>query len=307
MTVEGFKNIVDQSLGAEEADLVIKNVSLINTRTGDIDVTDIAVCGDRIVGTYENYDKAKKTIDGTGLFAVPGFIDTHVHVESSLITPLEFDRCVLPKGTTTAMCDPHEIANVLGKEGIQYFLDSSMSTVMDLFVNLSSCVPATEFETSGATLEVEDLLEFKTHPSVVALAEFMNIGGVLGKEDKVLKKLDAFSDGPIDGHLPGVTGHPLNAMAACGIRNCHESTSLKEAWEKMKKGIHVFIREGTAAKNSTELAGIITERTDSHVSICTDDRNPLEIAEQGHLDFIIRNLIENGADPISVYLSLIHI
>ncbi len=176
--IAGLKKLIDQGQGNVPADLVLKNVGLFNVIDGSLIKTDIAISGEKIVGTYDTYSGVNE-IDCTGKVAVPGFIDTHLHVESSLVTPFEFDRCVLPHGVTTAICDPHEIANVTGAAGIKYFLDSSLETIMDLRVNLSSCVPATEFETSGARLEIDDLLPFKDHSSVIGLAEFMNFPGVL--------------------------------------------------------------------------------------------------------------------------------
>ena len=166
-------------------------------------------------------------IDGRDKIAVPGFIDTHVHCESTLVSPFEFDRCVLPRGTTTAICDPHEICNVLGEEGLQYFLDSSVGLAMDLRVQLSSCVPATELETSGARLEAADLVRHRDHPQVIGLAEFMNFPGVLHKDPGVLDKLAAFQGGHIDGHSPLVSGYDLNAYLSCGIKNCHETTGVE--------------------------------------------------------------------------------
>ncbi|QDG76750.1 adenine deaminase [Labrenzia sp. PHM005] len=286
--------------GERPADLVIKGVQLFSVVDGSTTTTDIAVSGDRIVGTHDTYE-GEKTIDGTGLTAVPGFIDTHLHVESSLVTPFEFDRCVLPHGVTTAICDPHEIANVLGAVGIKYFLESSLETVMDLKVNLSSCVPATAFETAGACLEIEDLLPFKDHPSVIGLAEFMNFPGVLARDPKVLAKLAAFQDGHIDGHAPLLGGKPLNGYLAAGIRTDHEATSLKEAQEKLAKGMAVLMREGSVCKDLDALAPILTADTSAFVALCTDDRNPLDIAEEGHLDSMIRRLIAKGIRPLDAY------
>ncbi|WP_323015443.1 amidohydrolase family protein, partial [Devosia sp.] len=167
--------------GKEPADLVIRDVNLLDVITGAVNRTDIAIVGDRIVGTHASYE-GRSVIKGGGRFAVPGFIDTHLHIESSLVTPHEFDRCVLPHGVTTAICDPHEIANVLGAEGIRYFLDSAEHTIMDVRINLSSCVPATQFETAGAALEIADLEPFRGHPKVIGLAEMMNFPGVLNAD-----------------------------------------------------------------------------------------------------------------------------
>ncbi|QFT31209.1 Adenine deaminase [Labrenzia sp. THAF82] len=286
--------------GDEPADLVVKDCALFSVIDGSSVKSDIAIVGDRIVGTHGSYS-GKAAVDGQGLTAVPGFIDTHLHVESSLVTPFEFDRCVLPHGVTTAICDPHEIANVLGIEGIRYFLDSSLQTVMDLKVNLSSCVPATAFETAGAKLEIEDLLPFKDHPSVIGLAEFMNFPGVLGRDPNVLAKLAAFQDGHIDGHAPLVVGNALNGYLAAGIRTDHEATTAEEALEKLAKGMTILIREGSVSKDLEALAPILSSDVSAFVALCTDDRNPLDIAEEGHLDSMIRRLIAKGIRPVDVY------
>jgi adenine deaminase len=295
-----LSHAINQGKGAEPADLVVKNVGLLDIVSGGVTVTDIAITGDRIVGTYEKYS-GKREIDGKGLFAVPGFIDTHLHVESSLLTPLEFDRCVLPHGVTTAICDPHEIANVLGAEGIRYFLDSAEATIMDLRVNLSSCVPATAFETSGATLLAADLVALRNHPKVIGLAEFMNFPGLLNSEPAVLDTLVAFQDWHIDGHAPLVRGLSLNGYLAAGIRTDHETTIANDGREKLKKGMQVLIREGSVTKDLHALAEILDENTSSFCCLCTDDRNPLDLAEEGHLDFMIRTLIALGRPLHHVY------
>ncbi|MEZ5668365.1 MAG: adenine deaminase [Alphaproteobacteria bacterium] len=291
---------IDQALGRAEADLVIRGARFLNVATGELDRGDIAICGDTIVGTYADYRGAVE-IDGRDAVVVPGFIDTHVHVESCCITPLEFDRCVLPKGTTTAICDPHEIANVLGEAGLGYFLSASEGLAMDLRVQLSSCVPATDLETSGARLDAADLLRHRDHPKVIGLAEFMNFPGVFAKDEAVLEKLSAFSGGHIDGHAPLVGGRELNAYAACGIRNCHESTGLEEGREKLRKGMQVLIRDGSACKDVVTLTPLIDPVTAPFLAFCTDDRNPLDIAEEGHVDHLIRTAIAHGADPAAVY------
>ncbi len=295
-----LKNRIEKATGRQKADLVIKNISILNVVTGETDLGDIAIADGTIIGTYDFYSGITE-IDGTGLTAVPGFIDTHAHIESSMITPFEFDRCVLPRGTTTVICDPHEMSNVLGSEAIKYFQSASEKTVMDMFVQLSSCVPATPLETSGANLDASTLVLYRDHPSAIGLAEFMDIGGVLGLNPDTLEKLSAFSTGHIDGHLPGISGYALNAMASCGIRNCHESTTLDGAQEKLKKGLNVLIREGTVCKDLETLQPLIQARLSPFLGFCTDDRNPLDIAEQGHIDHLIRTSIAKGADPADVY------
>ena len=291
--------------GKEPADLVVKNVQLLDVVTGAVTRTDIAIVGDRIVGTHADYE-GKAVIDGQGRFAVPGFIDTHLHIESSLVTPFEFDRCVLPHGVTTVICDPHEIANVLGAEGIRYFLDCAERTVMDVRVNLSSCVPATAFETAGAALEIEDLQPFRSHSKVIGLAEMMNFPGVLNADPGILAKLAAFQNGHIDGHAPLLLGTALNGYLAAAIRTDHEATSAAEAREKLSKGMAILIREGSVSKDLTALAEILDENTSSFVALCTDDRNPLDIAEEGHLDSSIRRLIAMGRPLHHVYRAASH-
>lgn len=292
--------LIDQGAGRATADLVVKNVRLLDVITGQVTETDIAICGDRIVGTHDSYRGARE-IDGRGLFAVPGFIDTHLHVESSLVTPLEFDRCVLGHGVTTAICDPHEIANVIGADGIRFFLESALETVMDLRVQLSSCVPATAFETAGARLEAEDLVRFRGHPKVIGLAEVMNFPGVIWKDPGILAKLAAFQDKHMDGHCPLLSGKDLNAYIAAGIRTDHETTGLGEAREKLAKGLAILIREGSVSKDLHQLIPLIDADTSSFLAFCTDDRNPLDIAEEGHLDFMIRTAIAGGAPLHHVY------
>jgi adenine deaminase len=291
---------IDQALGDARADLVIRNARTLNLVTGDLDDGDIAICDDTIVGTRDDY-RGETEIDARGKIVVPGFIDSHVHCESTLVTPGEFDRCVLPRGTTTAICDPHEIANVLGADGLSYFLQSALGTVMDLRVQLSSCVPATGLETSGARLTASELVAHRGHPQVIGLAEFMNVPGVLAKDPECLDKLAAFQDGHIDGHSPLLSGKRLNAYLACGVRNCHETTSLTEGREKIGKGMQVLIREGTVSKDIEALAELIAPFTSPFLGLCTDDRNPLDIAEQGHMDFLVRRAIQLGAPVASVY------
>src|SRR5688572_24427405 len=216
--------MIKAGAGEVPADVVVKNVRMLDVITGTVTHTDIAIVGDRIVGTYGYYN-GLRLIEGDNRFAVPGFIDTHLHIESSLVTPFEFDRCVLPHGVTTVICDPHEIANVLGAEGIKYFLDCAEQTVMDVRVNLSSCVPATGFETSGAALEIGDLEPFRSHPKVIGLAEMMNFPGVLHADPGIIAKLAAFQGGHIDGHAPLLLGTELNGYLSAAIRTDHEATS----------------------------------------------------------------------------------
>ncbi|MCB1518312.1 MAG: adenine deaminase [Hyphomicrobiaceae bacterium] len=297
---ELLQRMIRAGRGGEPADLVLKNAALLDVITGTTTTTDIAIVADRIVGTHATYS-GKTEIDVTGLTAVPGFIDTHLHIESSLVTPFEFDRCVLPHGVTTIVCDPHEIANVLGAEGIRYFVESAEHTIMDVHVNLSSCVPATNFETSGARLEIEDLLPFRDRPKVIGLAEVMNFPGVINTDPGIIAKLEAFQGGHMDGHAPLLRGTDLNAYLAAGIRTDHEATTAEEAREKLAKGMFILMREGSVSKDLDALAEILDENTANYVALCTDDRNPLDIGEEGHLDALIRRLIAKGVAPHLVY------
>ncbi|CAA2160401.1 Adenine deaminase [Methylobacterium brachiatum] len=299
--VDFLRRAIDQGQGRTEADLVLKGGRFLDLVTGDLVASDIAICGDRIVGTFGGY-RGRREVDVSGKVVVPGFIDTHFHVESSLMPPQEFERCVLPHGVTTGLCDPHEMANVLGTDAFRWFLASSETLAMDLRVQLSSCVPATDhLETSGARIGAADLLPFADHPKVIGLAEFMNFPGVLAGDPGALEKLAAFQGRLIDGHAPLLRGTALNGYIAAGIRTEHEATTPEEAMEKLSKGMTVLIREGSVSKDLHALAPILTERTAPFLAFCTDDRNPLDIAEEGHLDYVIRTAIALGAPPLAAY------
>jgi adenine deaminase len=291
---------IDQGRGLVPADLVLKGGRVFDLITGDLVETDVAICGDTIVGVFGTY-AGREEIDVSGRVLVPGFIDTHLHIESSLVTPHEFDRCVTPRGVTTAICDPHEIANVCGVTGIRYFLDCAAELVMDLRVQLSSCVPSTHMETTGARLQASDLVPFRDHQKVIGLAEFMNYPGVLMKDPGCLEKLEAFQGRHIDGHAPLLSGKDLNGYISAGIRTEHEATRYEEGLEKLRKGMRVLIREGSVSKDLHALAGLLTEQFAPYLCLCTDDRNPLDIGEHGHLDHMIRTAIGLGASPLAVY------
>ncbi len=305
MANSDLKNTINQAAGFAPADFLIKNAKVLNVVTGAIELSDIAINRKTgmIVATYDEGREGIEELDvESKLFAVPGFIDCHVHVESSMVTPQVFDEAVLAHGTTTAFCDPHEISNVLGEKALRYFIESSENTIMDLMIGLSSCVPATGLETSGATLDAKALAQFINHPNVYGVAEFMSISDVLDHDQGALDKLETFKNNHIDGHMPfGVTTGMMNAMKSCGIRNCHENTDLDHAAEKLKRGIQVFIREGTVCKDVKTLAPLINEFQSPFLGFCTDDRNPVDIAAEGHIDHIIRMLIAEGADVASVY------
>ncbi|KAA8610124.1 adenosine deaminase [Salipiger aestuarii] len=291
---------IAQGRGDMPADMVLRGGRMLDLVTGDLLDGDVAICDGVIVGTLDAYD-ATEVIDVTGLTLVPGFIDTHLHIESSLVTPFEFDRCVTPRGVTTAICDPHEIANVIGADGIRYFQRASEHTLMDIRVQLSSCVPSTHMETAGSELLASDLQALMAHPSGIGLAEFMNYPGVIHRDPQAMEKLRLFEGGHIDGHCPLLSGRDLNAYIAAGIRTEHEATSAAEALEKLRKGMRVLIREGSVSKDMHALQPLLTERTAPYMCLCTDDRNPLDIDEHGHLDYMIRTMIALGTPPLAAY------
>ena len=293
---------IAQGRGDAPADLVLRGGKVLDVVTGELIAGDVAICGDTIVGIGAIYD-GQEVIDVSGLTLVPGFIDTHLHIESSLVTPFEFDRCVTPRGVTTAICDPHEIANVLGVPGIQYFLDAAMQTILDIRVNLSSCVPSTEMETAGARIEADDIAPLMDHPQVIGLAEFMNYPGVIHRDPVAMAKLRLFEGGHIDGHSPMLSGKDLNAYIAAGIRTEHEATTAAEAREKLQKGMRILVREGSVSKDLDALLPLLNPMTSAYMCLCTDDRNPLDIGEHGHLDYMIRHAIACGVDPVAIYRS----
>lgn len=291
---------IAQGRGDEPADVVLRGGRVFDLITGDLIDGDVAICGDTVVGIGAPYEGCD-VIDVSGLILVPGFIDTHLHIESSLVTPFEFDRCVGPRGVTTAICDPHEIANVMGVDGIRYFQAASECTLMDIRVQLSSCVPSTDMETSGAEIDAEALRRVMGHPSAIGLAEVMNYPGVIHRAPDIMAKLKLFEGGHVDGHCPQLSGRDLNAYCAAGIRTEHEATTLKEAREKLQRGMRVLIREGSVSKDMHALQPLLTDVTAPYMCLCTDDRNPLDIADDGHLDYMIRELIALGCSPLAVY------
>ena len=290
--------------GLEPADLVIKHTRFLDVYTGAFLPGDVAVYRGRIVGTQQAY-RGRRELDGSSLMVVPGFIDAHVHIESSLLTPARFQQAVLPSGTTTVIWDPHEIANVRGVDGLRWALAATEGLDLDVFVMLSSCVPSTgperELETSGAELHADDLTALCGHPRVLGLAEMMNYPGLLGGEPDVLRKLLAFQGRRLDGHCPGLRGRELNAYGAAGIHSCHESTTLDEAREKLQKGFHVLIREGSCAKDADALLPLLDDYSSAVVGLCSDDRNPADIAREGHINWIVDKALRAGHKPEVVF------
>ncbi|WII73294.1 adenine deaminase [Bdellovibrio sp. 22V] len=292
-----------QARGDAELDLLITNVQLLDVITGEIYPTCVAIGGEYIVGVGEEYKQspAKRVFDAQGAFVTAGFIDGHLHIESSMMSPFEFERATLPLGTTTAICDPHEITNVLGSRGFTWFLRSSELMHQNLFVQMSSCVPALPgFETTGSDFPLEEMKKHKDHPAVLGLAEMMNFPGVIYADKDVLAKVEAFDDLNLDGHAPLLRGKSLNAYLLAGIQNCHETVTLEEGREKLQKGMGLIIREGSVAKNLRTLAPLVNEFSSAQCLLCTDDRNPFEIAHEGHIDFIIREMINKHGVAVHV-------
>ncbi len=289
--------------GQVPCDLLLENARWLDVFTATFREGHVAVFDGTIVGVGPDARlPAARVVDLRGKAVVPGFIDAHVHLESSLMTPRNFEQCVLPKGTTTAICDPHELANVLGAQGIRYFLEASETLGLSLKVMMSSCVPATTFETNGGgALSAADLAALGAHPSALGLAEVMNVPGVLHGDPELLAKLEAFAGRPIDGHCPLLRGQQLSAYAAAGISSCHESSELEEAREKLSKGIHVWMREGSVAKDLETLLPLLDMASSTSLGFCTDDRNPLDIAREGHIDHLVRIAIARGVPPEVVF------
>jgi adenine deaminase len=291
-----LEDLIQIARGEAEADLVLKNARVVNVFTGDIHTTDVAIASTRIAGMGEY--RGKTEIDLNGAYLCPGFIDGHVHIESSMLRVSEFARAVLPHGTTSVVIDPHEIANVLGFDGIRYMLESSKRNPFSVYVMVPSCVPATEMETSGARILPSDLALLLKENWVLGVGEMMNYPGVLFREPSVMAKVKAGAGKKIDGHSPGLSGRDLTAYIAAGVGSDHECTKLEEAREKLRAGMYVMIREGSTARNLRDLLPLVTPATARRCMFVTDDRHPLELLEEGHLDGIIRTAIASGLDPI---------
>lgn len=296
--LERKQHILRVAMGEEKADCVMKNAVYVNLFSGELLCGDIAVASGTIagIGSYTGlaeYDMAGKVI-------VPGFIDAHIHLESSLLSPAEFARAVLPHGTTTLITDPHEIANVCGLAGIDYMLQATEGLPLDVYFMLPSCVPAAPVEENGAALTAEEIEPYYAHPRVLGLAEVMNYPGVTGGDSAVLEKLlCAQHHGKcVDGHAPGLCGSVLDAYVASGIYSDHECATMDEALEKLRRGQHIMIREGTAARNLEALVGLIAPQYAARCMFCSDDRHPLDLLKEGHIDQIARKAVALGADPL---------
>ena len=293
-------SIVDRlavARGEQPADLVLRDARLINVISGEIYPTDIVIHDRHVVALGEGY-QARAEMKLERKYVAPGLIDAHVHIESSLVTPPEFARAVMPHGVTTVVTDPHEIANVLGLEGMRYMLERAKNGILNMFVMASSCVPATEMETSGARLEADDLTQLIDHPWVLGLAELMNYPGVALGDEGMLDKIAAFEHLALDGHAPDMTGPMLNAYVAAGAGSEHECTTVAEAREKLRLGLSIFIREGTTTRNLRPLLPLITPENHSAICFCTDDRIPADLIDEGSIDHMIRVAVAAGIDPL---------
>lgn len=283
--------------GEEEADLLLKNAKVVSVFSGDIHETNVAISHSRIVGLGDY--RAKKGMDLKGLYLCPGFIDGHVHIESSMVTVPEFARAVVPQGTTSVVIDPHEIANVLGLDGIRYMLESSKYNPLSVYFMLPSCVPSTHMETAGAELLWYDLAMLLEGEWVLGLGEVMNYPGVLLCDPTVLDKIRAAKGKRIDGHAPGLSGRDLVAYIAAGVRSDHECTTIEEAREKLRLGMYIMIREGTTTRNLEDLLPLVTPENSRRCMFVTDDRHPAELMDEGHINSMIKKAISLGLKPIT--------
>lgn len=291
-----IKSTIEISGGGKRVDLLLKNARVINTFSGDIHRTHIAVHDGRVVG-FGDY-KAAQAIDLKGAYVSPGFIDGHVHIESSMVKIPEFARVVLPHGTTSAVIDPHEIANVLGLDGIKYMLASSEDSPLSVYVMLPSCVPATHLETAGAELTAHDLGLLLNDERVLGIGEMMDYPGVINRSEEVMRKIAIAGNKVIDGHAPMLKGKRLYSYVSAGIRSDHECTDVAEAREKLRAGMYIMIREGTAAKNLKNLLPLVNSENSRKFVFVTDDRHLEDIAREGHIDYLVRTAIRLGVEPI---------
>ena len=292
------QHVVEVAAGRRKADLVLKNADYVNVFCNELSHGDIAVAGGLIagMGQYEG----ETEVDVSGKLILPGFVDAHIHLESSLVLPSEFARAVLPHGTTTVVTDPHEIANVMGAAGIEYMLQATEGLPLDVRVMLPSCVPAAPLDESGASLDFRAIDSFYAHNRVEGLAEVMNFPGVVGADAEVLEKIVAAQahHKKIDGHAPQLSGNALNAYIAAGVYSDHECFRLEDAIAKLERGQYIMIREGTAARNLDALLPLLTPKYYTYCMFCTDDKHPNDLLEKGHIDYIIRRAIRAGVDPI---------
>ena len=302
------QHIIDVAAGRCKADLVLKNATFVNVFSGELETRDIAVAEGLIVGlgSYDGITEA----DMTGKIVCPGFIDAHIHLESSLVSPAEFARAVIPHGTTTVITDPHEITNVMGTDGIDYMLAATEDLPVDVRFMIPSCVPASPLDESGANLDYRDIDSFFEHPRVQGLAEMMNFPGIIAADGSTVSKIVASQahHKKIDGHAPGLRDKELNAYISAGVYSDHECADLEDAMAKLRLGQFIMIREGTAARNLEALLPLIqSEKLFDRCMFCTDDKHPSDLLEKGHIDYICREAVAMGADPIqTVQVACLH-
>ena len=292
-------HVIDVAAGRVPADLVLKNATYVNVFSNELCRGDIAVAEGLIVGMGEYHGKVEADVGGK--IVLPGFIDAHIHLESSLVSPKEFAKAVLPHGTTTVITDPHEIANVMGTDGIEYMLQATEDLPVDVRFMLPSCVPATPLDESGANLDYRAIDSFYDHPRVQGLAEMMNFVGIINGDSQVVEKIVASQahHKKIDGHAPDLQGNDLNAYIAAGVYSDHECHDVKDAIAKLERGQFIMIREGTAARNLEALMPLLTGKYADRCMFCTDDKHPNDLLEKGHIDYIVKKAISLGADPIT--------
>ncbi|MBS1463503.1 MAG: adenine deaminase [Dysosmobacter sp.] len=293
------QRIIAAAAGREPADLVLKNATFVNVFSNELSTMDIAVAEGLIVGMGSYQGRSE--VDCTGKIVLPGFLDAHIHLESSLVSPTEFVKAVLPHGTTTVVTDPHEIANVMGTDGIEYMLQATEDLPVDVRFMLPSCVPATPLDESGAILDYRAIDSFYDHPRVQGLAEMMNFVGAINGDEQTVEKIVAAQahHKKIDGHAPDLQGNDLNAYIAAGVYSDHECHDVKDAIAKLERGQFIMIREGTAARNLEALMPLLTGKYADRCMFCTDDKHPNDLLEKGHIDYIVKKAISLGADPIT--------
>ena len=286
--------------GDAPADLVLRNGRIVNVFSGEIEQADVAIVGGFIAAVGTGYE-AREIVDLAGAYLAPGLIDAHVHIESSLCLPAQFAAAVVPRGVTTVIADPHEIANVGGAAAVRFMAEASRDLPLRVVIMGSSCVPATDLATAGAKLTADDLQQLLVDGVVLGLAEVMNFPGVIHGDVEVLRKIDEFRGRPVDGHAPGVSGKPLSAYVAAGVGSDHECVTLEEAREKLARGMYVLIREATNARNLDALLPLINAKNNRRICFCTDDRTPPDLLEQGGIDHMLRRAIESGVDPVDAF------
>ena len=296
--IELLQQRIRAARGQIPAELVLKRGKVVNVFSGEILEKDVAIHQGRIVGIGEGY-AGRQEVDAQGRFIVPGLIDGHMHVESTMLLPSRLAASLLVHGTTAIVSDPHEIANVMGLEGIRFLLKESEGLPFDLFFMAPSCVPATSLETSGASLEQEELLSLREEPRILGLAEVMNYPGVLDGDEKVLAKLLLFGARVIDGHAPSLVGRDLQAYCSAGIRSDHETSDFKEAEEKLRAGMMIMMREGTSAKNLEALVPLVKQKNSRRFCLVTDDLHPEDLLAKGHLDHVLRKAVRLGVEPLT--------